>query len=304
MKPDNNLRRRSPMSLKTRKAWTGILFISPWLIGFLGFFLRPLANSFMYMFNSTTIRPNSLELKFIGLDNFYRAFFTDTKFVPYLTAQIGSVITTVPIILAFSLLMAVIINGKFRGRTIVRAIFFLPVICGSGLILSIMQGDAMSNSILEGTRSSMLFQTSGLQDILMNMGVSQDLVNTLMGIVSNIFVLTWKSGLQILLFMAGLQTVSPSLYECAKIEGATGWETFWKVTFPMIGPMLVLNLVYTVIDNFTDYGNQVMQYIYNYGKALDFSYSAALSWIYFILVLSVLGIVYAFVNSRIAYTVD
>ena len=115
MKPDNNLRRRSPMSLKTRKAWTGILFISPWLIGFLGFFLRPLANSFMYMFNSTTIRPNSLELKFIGLDNFYRAFFTDTKFVPHLTAQIGSVITTVPIILAFSLLMAVIINGKFRA---------------------------------------------------------------------------------------------------------------------------------------------------------------------------------------------
>ena len=162
----------------------------------------------------------------------------------------------------------------------------------------------MSNSILEGTRSSMLFQTSGLQNILMNMGVSQDLVNTLMGIVSNIFVLTWKSGLQILLFMAGLQTVSPSLYECAKIEGATGWETLWKVTFPMIGPMLVLNLVYTVIDNFTDYGNKVMQYIYNYGKALDFSYSAALSWIYFILVLAVVGIVYAFVNRRIAYTVD
>ncbi len=304
MKNGSKLRRRSHISLTTRRAWTGILFISPWIIGFLGFFLRPLVNSFMYVFNSTTIRPNSLEMKFIGLDNLYRAFFNDTKFTPLLTSQLSSVVTSVPIILAFSLLMALIINGKFRGRTLVRAIFFLPVICGSGLILEILQGDAMSNSILSGTRSSMLFQTSGLENMLMNMGMAQELVDTMMGIVNNIFVLTWKSGIQILLFLAGLQTVSPSLYESAKIEGATSWETFWKVTFPMIGPMLVLNLIYTVIDSFTDYGNAVMQYIYTFGKSLDFSYSAALSWIYFVLVLLVVGVVYFFVNRRIAYTVD
>ena len=304
MKNGSKLRRRSHISLTTRRAWTGILFISPWIIGFLGFFLRPLVNSFMYVFNSTTIRPNTLEMKFIGLDNLYRAFFNDTKFTPLLTSQLSSVVTSVPIILAFSLLMALIINGKFRGRTLVRAIFFLPVICGSGLILEILQGDAMSNSILSGTRSSMLFQTSGLENMLMNMGMAQELVDTMMGIVNNIFVLTWKSGIQILLFLAGLQTVSPSLYESAKIEGATSWETFWKVTFPMIGPMLVLNLIYTVIDSFTDYGNAVMQYIYTFGKSLDFSYSAALSWIYFVLVLLVVGVVYFFVNRRIAYTVD
>ena len=304
MKNGSKLRRRSHISLTTRRAWTGILFISPWIIGFLGFFLRPLVNSFMYVFNSTTIRPNSLEMKFIGLDNLYRAFFNDTKFTPLLTSQLSSVVTSVPIILAFSLLMALIINGKFRGRTLVRAIFFLPVICGSGLILEILQGDAMSNSILSGTRSSMLFQTSGLENMLMNMGMAQELVDTMMGIVNNIFVLTWKSGIQILLFLAGLQTVSPSLYESAKIEGATSWETFWKVTFPMIGPMLVLNLIYTVIDSFTDYGNAVMQYIYTFGKSLDFSYSAVLSWIYFVLVLLVVGVVYFFVNRRIAYTVD
>lgn len=304
MKNGRKSHRHSRMSLTTRRTWAGLLFISPWIVGFLGFFLRPLANSLLYVFNSTTIRPNSLELKFIGLDNFYRAFFTDTKFTPLLTEQLGSVFGSVPVILAFSLLIAMIINGKFRGRTVVRAIFFLPVICGSGLILNIMQGDVMSNSILMGTRSSMLFQTTGLQDMLMNMGVAQDLVNAFTEIVSNIFVLTWKSGIQILLFLAGLQTVSPSLYECAKMEGATGWEIFWKVTFPLLGPILVLNLVYTVIDNFTDYGNSIMQYIYTFGKALDFSYSAALSWIYFLLVLLVVGIVYAIVNRRIAYTVD
>lgn len=292
------------LTLVQRRAVHGFLFVLPWIIGFLGFFLRPLFNSLLYVFNSTTIQPGGLELNFIGLDNFYRAFFTDTKFLPHLFSQLGSVVTEVPTILAFSLLMAVIINGKFKGRTLVRSIFFLPVICGSGLILSIIQGDAMSNSILEGSRSSMLFQTTGLESILINMGLTQEIVNTLMGIVSNIFVLTWKSGIQILLFMAGLQTVSPSLYESAKIEGATAWETFWKVTLPMIGPMLVLNLIYTVIDNFTDYSNDVMQYIYGFGKSLDFSYSAALSWIYFILVLVIVGIVYTFVNKRIAYTVD
>lgn len=304
MKNGRKWRQRSRLSLTFRRAWTGILFISPWILGFLGFFIRPLANSLLYVFHSTTIRPNSLELKFIGLDNFYRAFFRDTKFLPLLGEQMGAVVVSVPIILAFSLLIAIIINGKFRGRTVVRAIFFLPVICGSGLILSIMQGDAMSNSILTGARSSMLFQATGLQDMLMNMGMAQELVDTLTGIISNIFVLTWKSGVQILLFLAALQTVSPSLYECARIEGATGWEIFWKITFPMIGPMLVLNLIYTIIDNFTDYGNLIMQYIYNFGKALDFSYSAALSWIYFLLVLLVVGIVYAIVNRRISYTVD
>ena len=243
-------------------------------------------------------------MDFTGFGGYARAFLSDMYYVRYLFSQLGSMAYNVPIIIAFSLLMAVIINGRFRGRTFVRSVFFLPVIAGSGIILSIMQGDAMSNSILSGTRSSMLFQTTGLKTILLDMGLGVEIVNFFMSIISEIFVLTWKSGLQILMFLAGLQTVSSSLYESARIEGATRWEIFWKITFPMISPMLVLNITYTIIDSFTDFSNQVMQYIYSFAKMLDFSYSSVLAVIYFVIVMVVVGIVYAIINRFAVYTVD
>lgn len=125
-----------------------------------------------------------------------------------------------------------------------------------------------------------------------------------MQIVSGVFDLTWKAGLQIVLFIAGLQTIPAQLYEAAQVEGATGWESFWKITFPMITPMLMVNLIYTIIDNFTDYSNVVMKYILNFGRQLDFVYSAALSWIYFVLVFVIVGVVYAVLNRKVVYTVD
>lgn len=292
------------MGIEKRRSIAGILFISPWIIGFLSLFLRPLISSFIYSVSKTTITTDGLKMDFTGFGGYVRAFLTDMYYVRYLFAQLGSMAYNVPVIIAFSLLMAVIINGRFRGRTFVRSVFFLPVIAGSGIILSIMQGDAMSNSILSGTRSSMLFQTTGLKTILLDMGLGQDIVNFFMSIISGIFVLTWKSGLQILLFLAGLQTVSPSLYESARIEGATRWEIFWKITFPMISPMLVLNVTYTIIDSFTDFSNQVMQYIYSFAKMLDFSYSSVLAIIYFVVVIVVVGIVYAIINRYAVYTVD
>lgn len=185
-----------------------------------------------------------------------------------------------------------------------RAIFFIPVICGSGVILQIMSGDAMSQSVISGARSSMLYQSSALEQILLDTGLSDDLVKTLTGIVSDIFNLTWKSGLQILLFISGLNAIPPHLYEAAHVEGATSWESFWKITLPMVSPIVIVNLIYTVIDGFTDYQNSVMTYILDFGKRLEFSYSAALSWIYFVLVGVIVGIVYAVINRRVTYVED
>lgn len=292
------------MSLERKRSFAGFLFVLPWVVGFLGLFLRPLVTSFLYSINTTQISGGGMLLKYSGFGSYYKAFFTDLNFVRYLTGQIGDMVYSVPVIIAFSLLIAVIISGNFKGRTLVRTIFFLPVICGSGIILSIMSGDALSNSIISGTRSSMLFQTTGIDTILLNAGVSTDLVKQLMSIVQGIFSLSWKSGLQILLFMSGLLTVPPSLYESAKIEGATKWEMFWKITFPMLSPIMVLNVVYTIIDRFTDYSNNVMQYIHSFAKNLDFNFSSALSWIYFVVVLVFVGIVYAVINKRVVYTVD
>lgn len=293
----------SRFGYEQKKKWAGFLFILPWLVGFLTLFLRPILSSVRYSVTDATIT-EGMKGDFIGLSLYVKAFSSDQKFVQYLTAELGNFAYHVPVILCFSLFLAVILNQRFHGRTVMRAIFFIPVICGSGVILQIMSGDAMSQSVISGARSSMLYQSSALEQILLNTGLSDDLVKTLTGIVSDIFNLTWKSGLQILLFISGLNAIPPHLYEAAHVEGATSWESFWKITLPMVSPIVIVNLIYTVIDGFTDYQNSVMTYILDFGKRLEFSYSAALSWIYFVLVGAIVGIVYAVINRRVTYVED
>ena len=293
----------SRFGYEQKKKWAGCLFILPWLVGFLTLFLRPILSSVRYSVTDATIT-EGMKGDFIGLSLYVKAFSSDQKFVQYLTAELGNFAYHVPVILCFSLFLAVRLNQRFHGRTVMRAIFFIPVICGSGVILQIMSGDAMSQSVISGARSSMLYQSSALEQILLNTGLSDDLVKTLTGIVSDIFNLTWKSGLQILLFISGLNAIPPHLYEAAHVEGATSWESFWKITLPMVSPIVIVNLIYTVIDGFTDYQNSVMTYILDFGKRLEFSYSAALSWIYFVLVGAIVGIVYAVINRRVTYVED
>lgn len=297
-------KRKKNRSLEQRRARAGLFFILPWLIGFFGMFLRSIVTSLVYSVSKTTIGEYGMNTEYIGFDYYYRALFVDSNFVRSLTEEVGGMLPQVIIILAFSLLMAVILSGSFRGRTFFRSVFFLPVICGSGLILSIMNGDALSSSILSGARSSMLFSTNGIDQFLLKMGMNNNLVSTLMGIVNGVFDLSWQSGLQILLFISGIMGISPALYEAAKIEGATAWESFWKITFPMLSPIMVLNAVYSIIDRFIDYNNGVLQYILGFAQKLEFSYSSAMAWIYFLVVGTLVAVVYAIINKRIVYTVE
>lgn len=290
--------------LERKRSLAGFLFVLPWVIGFWGFFLRPLLSSALYSVSDISILTDGVYLQYKGFDAYYDAFFTDLYFVQRLTAQLGTMLWQVPVIVAFSLFMAVIMNGKFKGRGLVRTVFFLPVIVGSGVVMSIMNGDAISNAIASGTRSSMLFQTSGIDAILLDFGIGRELVNALMGIIDGIFTLAWKSGLQILLFMSGLLSISGSLYESARVEGATKWDMFWKITFPMISPVLILNVIYTIIDNFADYSNTVMQYIYTFVKSLNLGYSSALSMITFVIMMTIIGIAYVIINKRVVYAVQ
>lgn len=298
------LTRKKNRSLERRRARAGLFFILPWLIGFFGLFLRSVVTSLVYSVSKTTIAEFGMDTEYIGFSYYYRALFIDSTFVRSLVEEVGGMLPQVIIIMAFSLLMAVILSGSFRGRTFFRSVFFLPVICGSGMILSIMNGDALSASILSGSRSSMLFTTSGIDQILMKMGMDQSLIDTMMGIVNGVFDLSWQSGLQILLFISGIMGISPHLYEAAKIEGATAWESFWKITFPMLSPIMVLNAVYSIIDRFIDYNNGVLQYILGFAQKLEFSYSSAMAWIYFLVIGTLVGVIYAIINKRIVYTVE
>ena len=292
------------MPYESKKSLAGFLFVSIWVIGFIFFFLLPFLQSVRYSFSDIVLNPNGgYTLNFIGWKNYIKAFTTDAEFLPAVFSSLGAMLYQVPIIVLFSLFVAIILNQKFVGRTFVRGIFFIPIIVANGVILSIMNGDVLSQTIMQGSSSSTLFQSEFLYELMFKSGMSQEFVNGLTGVVDSLFALIWKSGIQIIIFLAGLQTIADSMYEAAKIEGATGWETFWKITFPMISPMIILNLIFTIIDSFTDYNNVVMKYINEQQIGMRLAYSTTLGWIYFLMVAVIIVMVYLIINKRVFYQV-
>jgi len=292
------------MPYESKKSLAGFLFVSIWVIGFIFFFLLPFLQSVRYSFSDIVLNPNGgYTLNFIGWKNYIKAFTTDAEFLPAVFSSLGAMLYQAPIIVLFSLFVAIILNQKFVGRTFVRGIFFIPIIVANGVILSIMNGDVLSQTIMQGSSSSTLFQSEFLYELMFKSGMSQEFVNGLTGVVDSLFALIWKSGIQIIIFLAGLQTIADSMYEAAKIEGATGWETFWKITFPMISPMIILNLIFTIIDSFTDYNNVVMKYINEQQIGMRLAYSSTLGWIYFLMVAVIIVMVYLIINKRVFYQV-
>ncbi len=294
-------RAKKKMPYERRKSLVGVAFISPWIVGFLMFCLTPLVQSFIYTFHDLRITENAFDMTFIGLDNYTYLFTSDPDFPQTLASSLGGLAYQVPTIMVFSLIVALILNQKFHGKALARAIFFLPVIIASGVVIDILNGDAMSSLILSGEKTTSLFQVSAFQTMLYDMGLPQKVIEFVVSVSNNIFSLSWQSGIQILLFLAGLQTVPPQLYEASSIDGCTSWESFWKITFPMITPVLIINLIYTITDSFTSYGNKTMVMILESGKKLKFAMSSTMAWIYFAVILAVIGIVYKIADKRVVY---
>lgn len=289
------------LSYEKRKSMVGVLFSLPFIIGFAVLYLWPLIQSFLYSFNNLTITTNKFSWDFIGLENYKTAFVTDGEFVRTFTTTIQDMFIKIPMILVYSLFIALILNRKFRGRLIMRAIFFLPVIIASGVVIDILNGDVMSKLLMSGERSTAMFQVDALTNMMRSMGVSDEITTMLSNFTNSIFELSWRSGIQLLLFIAGLQTVPEQLYEAANVDGCTAWERFWKITFPLLTPVLIINLIYTITDHFTSYQNTVMRMILDYGSSFKYSYSATLAWIYFAVILVILGVVYVVINHRVVY---
>lgn len=282
-----------------RSARSGILFILPWLIGFIFFFLKPFISAIGFSFSKVIFpEQGGIDLEFIGLKNYTDALFNDPDFIRDLIESLGTNLSNIIIILFFSFLIAILLNSKFRGRTLARAIFFLPVIIASGPVLNLLTGDQMASMMLSGQRNSILFEASALQDMLLNMRLPQTLIDSLMGVVNGIFNLSWQSGVQILLFLAGLQNIPRQLYEAADVEGATAWEKLWRLTFPMLKSVFLLNIVYTTINEFASMSNKTMQLIMTYLSGLKMGESSARALIYFIIVFAALGIVFLISGRR------
>ena len=225
---------RHTMSRSMRREIGGMLFVSPFLIGFLLFFTVPLLQSIRYAFSRLIPGETGMTIQFVGFENFEKALFADPLYLRTIFESIGSMILQVPIIVLLSLFVALILNQKFFGRGVARSIFFLPVIIASGVIIDILNSDYLSSSMLSGgVEVDGVLQGFDSYALLMQIGIPVKLVETLVPIVYNIFNLVWSSGVPILLFLAGLQTVPvSSMYECAKIEGASGLGIFLEDYFP------------------------------------------------------------------------
>ncbi len=304
-------RARHRQSLDKRKARAGWLFVLPFVLVFVLVYVPIIADSINYSFNDIVIRKGGgYTLQWVGFQNYSDALFTDANFVPTLTSGIQKLIFDIPAIVIFSLFMAILLNQKMRGRAVFRAIFFVPVILATGLIEEIDLSNTMT-SYMESSginmggdtaAASQIMSAVDFQNLFSNMKLGEELVDYVVGIVNNIYDVVNRSGVQMLVFLAGLQSISPAIYESCAIEGATAWETFWKVTFPMISPMILVNAVYTVIDSFTSASNTVMSYIsVVYKEAGGTTLSAAMSWMYFLLVILVISIVAAILSAFVFY---
>ena len=288
-------------SIEKRHAMTGRLFILPFTIGFLYFFLRSALQSLSFVFSDVKLKLGGFDMNFVGLKNLRYIFMSDPDFNKNLVSAMTSLLYKVPVVIIASLFFAMLLNAKFKGRTFVRAVFFLPVIIASGVVIEIINSDTFASGLIsssEGMETTVKASSYGLTSLLIDMGLGEKIVGYFSTISSNLYDLMWGTGIQMIIFLAALQSISPALYEASSIEGASGWENFWMVTVPMIGPMILINIVYTIIDTFTDASNAVMKQISASFSGQQYDRAAAMSWDYFLLIGIILGVV-LFISSRV-----
>lgn len=286
----------------SKRSIVGFSFTIPWVIGVIYFFIIPMIQSFIYSITDIDIQ-KTVDYTFKGFGAYQRFFIEDSLFIRTLFNTVFGMLLSVSMVMFFSLFMANILVQKFHGQKLARTIFFLPFIVASGMVIAVIKGDVYSADIINTTQSSQ-FQITVLRNILHSINLSNGLITTITNMLNSLFEISWKCGLQILIFMSGLQSISPSIKEAAKMEGATGWEYFWKVAFPILTPIFQLNLVYSIIDSFTDYSNVIIKRIYNLSASQELSESTALAWIYFGIIFLIIGLVFLLIRRRIFYYND
>ena len=306
--------RKRGASLQARKSRAGWFFILPFLLGFVLVYVPIIFGSIKYSFNEIDILTGGgYELVWVGIENYQRAL-ADSTFVQTLLNGISGLLIDIPTILLFSMFIAILLNQKMIGRAAFRAIFFIPVLLTTGLIASIdasntlgdymdSTGEGIDTGAGASSGAAEIVSATDLQNLFSNMVVGGELAGFVTSAVNNIFDIVNRSGVQMLIFLSGLQGISPSIYESCQMEGASPWETFWKITLPMVSPMILVNAVYTVIDSFTSESNEVMKYVNAmYNQAGDGNViSSAMSWMYFVMVIAIVAIVAAIVSAFVFY---
>nr|MBP3598217.1 sugar ABC transporter permease [Eubacterium sp.] len=300
-------KQKKKKTLAFKNAVAGYLFILPFILGFILFMVVPLGQSLRMTFSSVNPMPDGtgISMDWVGIKNYKDAFLVDAEFVPMLLGEITKVLINTPATLIFSFFIALLLNQNFKGRGFVRAIFFLPVILSSGVIVGIEYNNALLSDMKEmiAETSNDASVTAVLEEILVTSESSpmSKMFQYVFDIINKVYDIAIASGIQIIMFLSALQTISPSMFEAAKIEGCTAWESFWKITFPMVSSMILVNVIYTVIDFFLKTDNTVMTKISEEVGKLNYGFSSAMAWVYFLCVIIILGIVSLIISKKVYY---
>ncbi len=302
--------KKRKVGLMGRRAIYGYLFILPFIIGFIFFMVKPLVQSLMMSLSDVTISTNGFELVYNNFANFKKAFLVDAEFNRMLAEGIGMMVYRSIATVVFSFFVALLLNQNFKGRTLARSIFFLAVILSSGVLVGLENNNSLmaqikdtieeagnANSITQALERILVPSAQGLS------GISSKTFKLVFEIIDSIYDVAMASGIQIIIFLSGLQTISPSMYEAAQMEGCTAWESMCKITIPMVSPLLPVCWVYTIVDFFMKSDNQIMTKINDNMLALAYGFSSAMAWIYFVICMALIGLS-SLIISKVVYNYD
>lgn len=281
------------------------LFIAPFVIGFVFLYADLIYSSIVYSFSELVFEGKTFKNIFVGLANFKNVLMVNAEFLPALTSAVTDMVTMIPVILIFSLFMATLLNRKLPGRAFFRSIFFIPVILMTGIVTKMdasttIQKVLATNDLASAANSISGLSLNDIQTALQGMSIGTGAIEYIIKFIDDIYSVVNNSGVQIILMLASLQSISPSVYEAASIEGATGWESFWKITLPMVAPVVFVCAIYTIIDQMSASTNSIMILIEETTKNSGYGIGSAMAWIFF-LVIAVILLLVTFIGRRVAF---
>ena len=279
------------------KARWGFMFIMPWLVGLIVFFFIPIVQSIIYSFSSVNAIGEWLGWK--GFEHYDTLLNSDPNYTTWLSDSLSELIYSMPIILVLSLILAMMLNQKFRGRLFFRALYFLPVIIASGYVMKMIFTTTDESLTDMGTSAGMSSGLITVEDLTTSFNFSKEIAEFVSTAINDIFNLIWSCGIQIVLFLSGLQSIPTSLYEASRVEGATKWEEFWFITFPMLSRITLLVGVFTMVELFTNERNPLIAEVYKKIRGTQYDEPSAMIWFYFIIVAAIMGIVMFLFNKFI-----
>lgn len=284
------MKNRKNRGITALKAHYGRICVFPWVIGLVLFFGLPIIQSVIYSFSKVSLTTGGLKTSFVGLKNFKYIFAQDADYLDYIAAAVVKFLYSFPVIIIISLILALMLNQKFRGRIFFRALYFLPVIIASGAVLEVILSSVSEGVSNIKTDESVAMAMFDVNEIVESLGLPQKLGDYFVTVINGIMNMIWSCGVQTVLFISGMQTIPPLLYEVSKVEGATKWEEFWFITFPSLSQVTLLVIIYTMVEQFTSSRNPMINAMYTLMKGGNYDETSAVLWFYFALVGIIMGI--------------